>query len=113
MSAESRAAAVKYLSLAFVAACLVVGLTGCPDKPTTAPTPAKKTYSREEFETLVVGKSPDEVIAAVGKPDRTEGSEDRAGWFYGERTRDPVTGKTDYRAVLHFEAGKVSRVQYF
>lgn len=72
---------------------------------------AEKVYSRDEFRGLVVGKTPDEVIRAVGRPDKTSGADSRY-WSYRERTRDPITGKTDGNIMVVFENGAAARVVY-
>lgn len=46
---------------------------------TKASAPAKKTYTREEFRSLVVGKTKEEVIAAVGRPHATQSGVDEIG----------------------------------
>jgi len=71
-----------------------------------------RTYTREEFRTAVVGKTEAEVIAAVGKPDSTSDSGTKM-WIYKNRTTDPVTGKTDPSAFVHFgRDGAVETVNY-
>ena len=84
-------------------------------QPVVAPpvSAAKKTYSREEFRTLVMGKTMDEVRAALGNPSRT--SEPGGGnlyWEYFAATFDPETGKTDISAQLVFKNGKVASVNF-
>jgi hypothetical protein len=74
---------------------------------------AELAITRVQFQTLVLNKTPDEVIAAVGKPDSTQ----QAGqgdpiWYYKKRTKDPLTGKLDVHAQVIFEKGKVARVSY-
>jgi outer membrane protein assembly factor BamE (lipoprotein component of BamABCDE complex) len=71
---------------------------------------SKRIYTRDEFRKLVMGKTPDEVIAAVGKPDHTQKGEPGTFWYYTERTRDPATGKMDRNARLAFQDGRVSAV---
>lgn len=81
------------------------GVTG------VTPDPVRPTMTRDEFRKAVVGKTPDEVIATVGRPDRTD---DLGGiaWYYRDRTRDPVSLKTDSSAQVVFENGRVVRVNY-
>lgn len=96
-------------------ALLVVCLAGCQDRPAgngVAATTTTKTYTRDEFRKLVVGKTPDEVIAAVGRPDSTQDSGRDPTWYYDSRTRDPVSGKIDFHAQVIFQDGKVVRVNY-
>jgi hypothetical protein len=68
---------------------------------------------RAKFRESVVGKTPDEVIAAAGKPDSTsESGRGTANWYYQERTVDPVTEKLDGRVQVVFEDGRVSQVNF-
>jgi len=74
---------------------------------------AKKTYTRVEFMKLVMGKKPDEVIAAVGKPDdKTENAlkPDSPVWYYKRTTINPASGELDHSAQVVFEKGVVSAV---
>lgn len=116
MNAERRAAVVKWVVLGWIGAAAVVPFAGCQDRPAGGGvvTPAavtKTVYTRDEFRKLVVGKTPDEVIAAVGKPDDTSES-GSVSWTYMYRTKDPITGKTDVSAIVVFEDGRVDRVRY-
>jgi outer membrane protein assembly factor BamE (lipoprotein component of BamABCDE complex) len=73
--------------------------------------PKRTVYDRAKFRELVMGKSPDEVIAAVGRPDSTS----EAGgvfWYYSQRTRDTGTGMLDSSAKLVIRDGKVSEVSF-
>ncbi len=81
---------------------------------TNAPAaPAAKPLTRGEFDRLVVGKTADEVLAAVGKPDQTQsGTGGSEVWYYRNRTVDEVTGKTDFSAQVVFERGRVNRVNH-
>ena len=71
----------------------------------------KKTYTRDEFRKLVVGKTEAEVIAAVGRPDGTQ-NYGTPFWFYHGVTVDEVSGKTDTSAQLVFKGGVVERVGF-
>jgi hypothetical protein len=68
---------------------------------TTTGAKAQKTYSRDEFERLVKGKSADEVIRLLGRPEQTARSEPWELWVYPNITYDSVTGKRD-RSVSVF-----------
>jgi hypothetical protein len=75
----------------------------------------KKVYTREEFRQLVMDKTPEEVIAAVGRPDSTQDPPGTLGvqhWYYKARTFDPVSNKTDRIAQVTFQGGIVSSVSY-
>lgn len=71
-----------------------------------------KVWLREEFRQAILGKTPEQVIAAVGKPDSTQDSSGDQSWYYRKRTKDPVTGKLDSVAQVIFERGVVVRVNY-
>jgi hypothetical protein len=61
---------------------------------TRGTTPLGKTMTREAFEAAVKGKTRDEVIQAVGRPDTTrDGDAGSVMWFYNNRTIDPITKK--------------------
>ena len=99
-------------------------LTGCQDRPAggvsggasgsaaVTDTVTHTTYTREKFRELVIGKTPDEVIAAVGKPDRTVESGTAVFWYYDARTTDPATGQADKKAQVVIRNGKAAEVNY-
>jgi outer membrane protein assembly factor BamE (lipoprotein component of BamABCDE complex) len=70
-------------------------------------------FTRDKFKQLVMGKTPEEVIAAVGRPnatdDRPDGSPET--WYYYGRVTNPATGKADSGKV-EFENGKVVGVRW-
>jgi hypothetical protein len=72
----------------------------------------KRIYTRGEFKELVIGKTPDEVIAAVGKADRTVESGTDVFWYYDARTTNPATGEADKKAQVVFRNGKAAEVNY-
>lgn len=74
--------------------------------------PANKLYTRDEFRKLLVGKTADEVLQAVGKPDSTSETALGAYWYYRHKTTDPVTGQTDANAQVCFSNGQVVRINY-
>jgi len=57
------------------------------------------TMSRQEFQQAVSGKTPEQVISILGRPERTM---DDGVWTYEGRTRDPVSGKVDTFVHVHF-----------
>jgi len=75
---------------------------------------AQGKMTRGEFRNAVVGKDAQGVIAAVGKPDSTSkaGGAGSEYWHYYERTIDTITNKTDKVALVIFEQGIVTRVDY-
>ena len=99
-------------------------LAGCRDQPSTGvsgsasgsvdvtSTVTHTTYTREKFRELVIGKTPDEVIAAVGKPDRTVESGTAIFWYYDARTTNPDTGMADKKAQVVIRNGRAAEVNY-
>lgn len=92
----------------------LAGLVGCMDKapPAGDTTATKKTYSRDEFKKLVIGKTEKEVLELVGKPDKTSEAGQTKYWHYHDRTIDPITGKADSITQLVFDNGAVSSVNH-
>lgn len=80
--------------------------------PAPATTPAAKRWTRDEFRALVMGKTKDEVIAAVGKPDKTQEDRTAEYWYYDKRTYDPVAEKNDNRVQVVFKDGIVTGVNF-
>lgn len=72
----------------------------------------KTTVTREEFRVKVMGKTPEQVIAVVGKPSVTQDHGGDPIWYYNEATTDPVSGKVDYHAQVIFENGRVIAVNF-
>jgi len=73
----------------------------------------KLVYTREEFKTLVMGKTPEEVIAAVGQPDSTQERPDgtQTTWHYDNRVTNSATTKPS-TGILEFKDGKVAEVRW-
>jgi len=75
-------------------------------------TVAKQIRDRADLETLVKGKTKQEVLGLLGKPSTTSGGEFDS-WVYHDIARDPITGKTDWFVTIVFgRDGIVSRVHY-
>jgi len=69
--------------------------------------PANKLYPRDEFRKLLMGKTADEVIQLIGKPDSTSDFGDgEPTWRYKDITTDPVSGRTDTSVTVWFNRGK-------
>lgn len=68
--------------------------------------------SRDEFRAKVMGKTPGQVIEAVGRPDNTSDVGGESTWFYRHRTLDPVSQLVDSLAHVVFKDGVVARVNY-
>jgi hypothetical protein len=73
---------------------------------------AQHLYTREEFWQLVIGKTPDEVRAALGKPDEVKEDGDEVRWTYRGRIKDPEPGKAAPTPVVVFRDGKAAEVTY-
>lgn len=101
------------LVVTFAGLSLACGLAG----PTDATAPVEKqqrVYTRDEFKRLVVGKGPDEVQKAIGKPYTTRESTNSQlkYWHYSRVSKDPVTGKLDVDIQVVFRDGLVTGVNY-
>ena len=75
---------------------------------TERPPGEKLIYTRQEFETLVVGKSQQEVLEGVGQPDAKNANQ----WDYRNIIMDPISGKSDPLAAACWKDGKAERVDY-
>jgi hypothetical protein len=69
-------------------------------------------YPRDDFTASVLGKSEDQVLEAVGKPDMTSEDPEATYWHYRRRTKNPATGRTDSDAQVVFERGRVIAINY-
>jgi hypothetical protein len=72
----------------------------------------KIVYTRDVFKALVMNKTTDEVIVAVGRPDSTVDLGNRPLWIFNNRTTDPITGNLDPTATVTIEGGRVVSVVY-
>lgn len=98
---------MKRIFLIGVTAIFIV-LGGCDSSS------SKSVMSRDEFTRAVQGRTPDQVIAAVGRPDRTStGGEGGLTqyWYYDDAAKDPITGKVGKVQVV-VEDGKVRTINY-
>ncbi|WP_165251517.1 hypothetical protein [Paludisphaera soli] len=76
------------------------------------PAAASPVYAREDFSRRVMGKSEDEVIAAVGRPDVTTDDGGSLFWHFKKRTRDPLTQEEDTDVQVVIKEGKVVNVNF-
>jgi outer membrane protein assembly factor BamE (lipoprotein component of BamABCDE complex) len=73
---------------------------------------APTVYLRDDFTASVLGKSEDQVLEAVGKPDLTSEDAQATYWHYRSRTRNPTTGRIDSDVQVVFERGHVTALNY-
>ena len=73
---------------------------------------ASKIFSRLEFNNRVMNCNEEQVIRAVGRPSSTSVVGHWTYWYYRSRTKDGVTGKTDWTATVVFENNFVKNVNY-
>jgi hypothetical protein len=60
----------------------------------------------------VLGKSEEEVIDAVGRPDETSEDDDARYWHFKKRTLDPLTQEKDADVQVVIKGGKVASINY-
>lgn len=114
--------------LTFAALAPLAPLAGCgqitlPGPQATEQKKEERVFLRKEFFDAVYEKSPEEVVKAVGKPDRT--IDNRVGfgysliYFYNHKTRDPVNDRIDLEVSVEFRGfeydkpGKQARIIKF
>lgn len=67
---------------------------------------------RDDFRKAVLGKTKQEVIQAIGKPEDTNDSGDYSFWRYDGQTKDPVTGKVDGFVSIFFVNGIADSIDF-
>jgi outer membrane protein assembly factor BamE (lipoprotein component of BamABCDE complex) len=72
----------------------------------------QKLLARDEFKSMILGKTEDEVLAVAGKPSTTSQADTVSYWHFAERTRDPLTGQADSNVQVVFKQGRVVAVNY-
>jgi hypothetical protein len=87
------------------------GPVGGPGQAKTKAAEGKRVYIRDEFRQLVMGKTPDEVLAAVGRPDETAEGGGVTRWTYRDRVR-AAPGEGAASPVVVFRDGKAAEVVY-
>lgn len=74
---------------------------------------ANRNLPRDQFRTLVNGKTEQQVLDALGKPDDTQDQEGLGKlWYYRNVAPDPTTGKKSAQVQLVFEGGAVTSVNF-
>ena len=64
--------------------------------------PQKRTSTRDELTTMVMGKNQQQVIDLIGKPIKTRPGEVTTVFEYEDMTTDQITGKTDVLTWVWF-----------
>jgi hypothetical protein len=72
----------------------------------------KNAMSRDDFRSAVIYRTPDQIIANVGKPTTTQQAGDTEYWNYHNATKDLITGKLDHNAQVVIDNGKVRAVNF-
>jgi len=66
--------------------------------------------TREHFQQAVIGKTPQQVIQAVGRPDSTALGDTQ--WMYYDKTKNPTTGQNDEGTFIRFNSGVAVSVEF-
>lgn len=69
-------------------------------------------YTRDEFRSLLMSKTAEEVISMVGRPSQTQEAGPLAYWYFESTTYDPVTNSVDLMVQVSFIDGKVEMVSF-
>lgn len=104
------ACGILVMAVATTCATVLIVASGCRTGTGTATGP--KIYEREEFKAAVEGKSQDEVLKLLGKPDRTSDTGPDSDWDYQELTYDKLTGKKDTSVRIVFRRGVVHHMLF-
>jgi hypothetical protein len=71
-----------------------------------------KQINRNEFKSLVIGKTESQLINLLGKPAETFSVGPWDYWVYNHRTKDPLTDKVDGTTQLVIQDGKCTTVNF-
>ncbi|HLO66312.1 MAG TPA: hypothetical protein VK188_04795 [Holophaga sp.] len=80
-------------------------------KAAPGPRPLRGKLPRDQFRQAVLGRSMQEVLALLGRPERTN-QMSHTFWTYRHRTFDPVTGRLDWSASIQFTGSYADRVDF-
>lgn len=69
-------------------------------------------YTREEFKKLVMGRTKDQVMDAVGRPASTSEGGGFEFWYYKHTTYDPISQKIDSSIQVCFKGGVVESISF-
>jgi hypothetical protein len=72
----------------------------------------KQTFTRDDFRGRVMGKKPDQVVAAVGEPNVKIDLAGAQTWVYQVRTHNPKNEVAEDKCTLEFRDGKVASVKF-
>lgn len=74
---------------------------------------ANKNLPRDQFRAVINGRTKQQVLDALGKPDQTQDQEGLGElWYYNNAAIDPVTGKKTAIVQIVFENGTVTTVNF-
>jgi hypothetical protein len=74
---------------------------------------ANKNLPRDQFRAVINGRTKQQVLDALGKPDQTQDQEGLGElWYYNNSAVDPVTGKKTAIVQVVFENGTVTMVNF-
>lgn len=105
--------AVGGVGAVMLAVGLVVTAARTVETRPTQTEPANKLYTRDEFRKLLAGKTMEEVLQLIGKPDSTSDTPDRDPmWLYRGITYDPLTKNTDTSVYVYFRRGVVDDIRF-
>jgi len=96
----------RYWKPVLVGILAVTLITGCGRKS------SGPVMSRNDFKAAVMEKTTAEVIASVGKPDKTMDTSQVTYWYYINRTKDSVTDKRDGMAMVLFKNGRAYEISF-
>lgn len=72
-----------------------------------------KLRTRDEVKALLVGKTQEEVIEIMGRPEQTREMFGTTTWQYRGVSYDPISGKEDFAAWVDFgKDGRVEKVTF-
>ncbi len=70
---------------------------------------SKPKWTRSEFEELVIGKTGEQVLQLLGRPEHTSRTPRLESWSYRNIAVDPISGKVG-SATLWFDRGSADKV---
>ncbi len=81
-------------------------------RKTRSTTPTGPVMMRANFRKAIMGKTPQQVLAKVGKPKSTQDQDGSLFWYYRNKSKDPITGQLDYQIQVVFRKNRVSSVNF-